>query len=69
MRLGKWKFHEYFEDGRIELYDLESDLGERNNLAATNPEKASELHRMLKEWRKSVKAPIPTELNKAYKPK
>ena len=22
MRQGKWKFHEYFEDGRLELYDL-----------------------------------------------
>ena len=33
MRFGKWKIHEYFEDGRIELYDLSSDLNERKNLA------------------------------------
>lgn len=69
MRMGKWKLHEYFEDGRLELYDLESDLGERKNLAASNPEKAADLHRILKEWRKNVKAPVPTELNKGYKPK
>ena len=69
MRMGKWKLHEYFEDGRLELYDLEADLGERNNLASSNPEKASELHKLLKDWRQSVNAPIPTELNKTYKPK
>ncbi len=43
MRAGKWKLHEYFEDGRLELYDLESDLGERTNIASTHPEKAAEL--------------------------
>jgi len=39
MRFGKWKFHEYFEDGRFELYDLEAETGERKNLAASMPEK------------------------------
>lgn len=68
LRLGKWKFHEYFEDGRIELYDLESDLGEQKNLAATNPEKATELHLMLKTWRQEMNAPVPTELNPDYTP-
>ena len=47
MRLGKWKLHEYFEDGRIELYDLENDVGERNNLAKSMPEKVNELKVML----------------------
>lgn len=67
MRYGKWKLHEYFEDGRLELYDLEEDLGERRNIAAEMPEKAAELHRMLKEWRQKAGAPVPKELNPKYK--
>jgi arylsulfatase A-like enzyme len=68
MRFGKWKLHEYFEDGGIELYDLESDVGEKNNLAAAMPEKARELHAMLIQWRKELNAPVPTEPNPNYDP-
>jgi arylsulfatase A-like enzyme len=68
LRQGKWKFHEYFEDGRIELYDLETDPGERANLASRYPEKASELHGLLKQWRGRIKAPVPTERNLAFDP-
>ena len=63
MRFGKWKLHEYFEDGRLELYDLENDIGERKNIASEMHEKAKELHAMMKEWRKSVNAKVPTEQN------
>ncbi|MCM2372685.1 sulfatase [Aporhodopirellula aestuarii] len=66
IRLGKWKLHEYFEDGRLELYDLDVDTGERQNLAATMPEKASRLHAMLTQWRTKTGAPVPTELNPQY---
>ncbi len=66
VHFGKWKLHEYFEDGRLELYNLESDIGERENLAKKMPEKAKELHAMLKAWRKEVDAPVPTELNPKY---
>lgn len=66
MRLGKWKLHEYFEDGRLELYDLDADIGERTNLAAKMPGKAKELHTILKAWRKATDAPVPTEPNPKY---
>lgn len=66
LRQGKWKLHEYFEDGRLELYDLEADLGERKNLVDSHPEKAAELHRLLKEWRAEIGAAVPTELNPKY---
>lgn len=68
VRLGKWKLHEYFEDGGIELYDLESDLGETNNLAEKNPEKAKELLSVLNNWRKEYNAPVPTEKNPKFNP-
>lgn len=66
LRQGKWKLHEYFEDGRVDLYDLEADTGERKNIAAVHPEKAAELHRELKRWRKEINAPEPTEPNPKY---
>ena len=68
MRLGKWKLHEYFEDGRLELYDLEADTGERNNLANKMPEKTEELHAMMVKWRAETESPIPTKLNPKYDP-
>ncbi|MFC2124427.1 sulfatase [Bacteroidota bacterium] len=68
MRKGKWKIHEYFEDGGIELYDLASDPGERQNLLGSNPEKADELYRIMKEWRDYIKAPVPKEPNPEFDP-
>ncbi len=65
---GKWKLHEYFENGDVELYDLSTDVGERNNLAATHPEKTAELLELLKQWRVQLGAPVPTELNPEYDP-
>ena len=67
MRSGRWKLHEYFEDGRLELYDLSADVGERKNLAEEMPDKAEELHAMLKEWRAELDCPVPTKLNPKYK--
>jgi arylsulfatase A-like enzyme len=66
LRQGQWKFHEYFEDGRLELYDLENDPGERNNLASVNPGKTAALHQVMKTWREALQAPVPTERNPEY---
>ena len=68
MLLGKWKLHEYFEDGKFELYDLSKDLNERKNLAETMPEKLAEMKKMLNAWRSETKAPVPTEANPKYDP-
>ncbi len=68
IRLDDWKLHEYFEDGRLELYDLKADISERVNLAAIHSRKAAELHQLLKEWREATGAPVPTEQNPEYKP-
>ena len=68
MRKGKWKLLEYFEDGALELYNLEEDPGESNNLDKKMPGKANELHQLMKEWRIETKAPVPTELNPMFVP-
>lgn len=66
IRMGKWKLHEYFEDNALELYDLDADPGERNNLAKSLPNKAAELHNLLMTWRQRINAPVPTQLNPLY---
>ncbi len=65
MVLGNWKLIEFFEDGHLELYDLEKDSGETSNLADTNPVIASKLYSKLKAWQRDVEAKIP-EVNPDY---
>jgi len=60
VRVGDYKLIEFFEDNRVELYNLKADLGEQDNLAARMPEKAAELRRMLHRWRTEVGARMPT---------
>ncbi|WKX76734.1 sulfatase/phosphatase domain-containing protein [Zobellia laminariae] len=65
---GEWKLHEYFEDGELELYNLRTDIGEKNNIAKQNPAKTKQLYEELNIWQTQTKAPVPTIANKAYDP-
>ena len=67
MRLGKWKLLEFFENRGIELYNLESDIGETLNLAAAHPEITAQLHTRLRAWRVKTDAPVPRKQNPEYK--
>jgi len=68
IQAGDWKLMEFFEDGRLELYNLKDDIGEQNNLAAKNPEKVKELHTKMIAWRKEVGAKMPTKNEVAVPP-
>jgi arylsulfatase A-like enzyme len=59
IRKGNWKLLEFFDDNHLELYNLKDDTAEKNNLAEEMPRKTKELHQLLRQWRKSVKAPLP----------
>jgi arylsulfatase A len=65
VRAGDWKLIEFYEDMHVELYNLQDDLGEANDLAMKKPKKANELREMLHHWRQSVGAQMPTT-NPAY---
>ncbi len=67
IRMGNWKLIVYYEDGALELYNLEKDIGEQNNLASRFPEIRDKLYERLKQWQKELKAPIPTQLNPEYR--
>ncbi len=60
VRNGRWKLIEFFETGKLELYDLQADGGEKTDLSAKFPERAAEMRQRLSKWRKSVGAKIPS---------
>jgi len=59
VRCGDHKLIEFYEDSRLELYDLGNDIGEEHNLTEEYPEQTRQLHRMLVEWRAQAGAKIP----------
>jgi arylsulfatase A-like enzyme len=63
---GKWKLHHYFEDDSTELYNLETDIGESNDLSDREPEITKRLKESLDNWRLKENAFIPNEKNPFY---
>lgn len=59
VRFGKWKLIEFYEFDQVELYDLEADVGEQDDLADRYPEKVGELRRLLADWQASMGAQMP----------
>jgi len=68
VRVGDWKFIEFYWGKEPELYQLSDDPGEKNNLAATKPEQLAELKKLLDEFREDTKALMPTPNPNAKKP-
>jgi arylsulfatase A-like enzyme len=67
IRKGEFKLIEFFDDMRVELYNLAEDIGETKDLAAAMPGKVEELRSRLHAWRKEVGAQMPTS-NPNYDP-
>jgi arylsulfatase A len=67
VRRGQYKLVEYYEDGRRELFDLENNLSETENLSLRLPGVVDTLAGDLDAWRKQVGAKMPTP-NPDYKP-
>ena len=51
------------ENNAVELYNLEEDIGEQNNLALKAPNKRDELLQDLLDWQEATNAPIPADPN------
>ena len=56
---GNYKLIEFFEDGRLELYNLKDDIGEKNEISEKFPEITEDLKNLLKTWRESMDAKLP----------
>jgi arylsulfatase A len=65
IRSGNYKLIEWYEDGKLELYDLSKDEGETNDIAAANATLVQQMKSSLDAWRKSVHAKMP-ENNPGY---
>ncbi len=59
IRMGEYKLIEFFEDKRLELYNLKEDISEKHNIADNYPELVKQMHDKLIHWRESVHAKIP----------
>ena len=59
IREGDWKLIEQFEDGRLELFDLKADPGERRDLSAVEPGRVAAMRGKLEAWRREVQAQMP----------
>ena len=68
MRCGDYKLIEFYEDGRLELYNLKHDIGETRDLKSKLPDKAAELSKKLDAWLAETKADMPVT-NPEYKPR
>jgi arylsulfatase A len=60
VRHGDYKLIEYFENNTVQLFNLKNDLGEQNDLAKQQAEKATELTAIRHAWREDVGAKMPT---------
>jgi len=67
VRSGDWRLVEFYEDGKVELYNLKDDVGEWKDLSASQPQKRAELLGLLRKWRSDVGAQMPTP-NPNYDP-
>ncbi len=66
IRMGDWKLIEWFETGRLELYNLKDDIGETTSLTEQQPAKLAELHTTMKNWRSRVGAAVPSTPNPQF---
>jgi arylsulfatase A-like enzyme len=56
-RIGDYKLIRLKDNGSV-LYNLKSDIGEKNNLAETEPKKYEELQKALTDWESKMRTPL-----------
>ena len=59
IRAGDYKLIKFFEDNHVELYNLQEDISEENDLSSIQTEKRDELLNKLNIWLEKVEAKIP----------
>lgn len=79
IREGDWKLMLFYEEwvldgardlidsnNSVELYNLKTDEGEKNNLAGAKPDKRDEMLDRLLKWLDDVNAPLPDKINTEF---
>jgi len=60
IRDGNWKLIRWFENDRVELFNLAEDLSERTDLSTSEPEQCQRLKQQLEVWLDEIGAKLPT---------
>ena len=63
IRMGDWKLIHFYEDNTVELYNLKSDISEKNDLSAKHPDKVALLMEKLQQTIEDTNSSLPI-LNK-----
>ncbi len=67
VRLGNWKWIQWYENNHEELFDLSVDPSETTNCIAENEEIANQLRLLSQAWQNEVNAALPAE-NSSFDP-
>lgn len=59
IRSGDWKLIYWYKDQHFELYNINKDIGEKNNLASAQPQRVKELAKKLGDYLRCVNADRP----------
>ena len=61
VRDGQYKLIEWYDWKKVELYDIEKDISETNDLSEQMPAKTAELLAMIHDWRDQVSAYVDSD--------
>lgn len=59
IRSGPWKLMKFYETNDLQLYNLNEDIGEENDLSDRMPQQRDKLKRQLEDWLEKTGAPLP----------
>jgi hypothetical protein len=59
IRAGDWKQIQWYEDGKLELYNLKNDIGEAKDLSQQEPRVRNLLRLEFEAWRNKVGGQMP----------
>ncbi len=62
-----WKLHYWWETDSVQLFHLDQDLAEEKDIASSEPERASDMKKMMMNYLTSIQAQLPVT-NPDYKP-
>lgn len=55
----EWKLIYYHEDGRYELYNIDTDINEQTDIISQHPDRAAKLKKQLQDWLTATNATFP----------
>jgi arylsulfatase A-like enzyme len=61
VRAGDWKLLEFYENEKVELYNLKEDIGETTDLSQQEPEQTAALLKVLHDWQERMEAKWPVK--------